>query len=120
MAGGAGASMFLDVCRILSTLPNGNPKNTAVFMYTPEIFETRPGAQVINTWPNSLAMFGEALAAQTGAATASDQAIFRAAGIDQIGGDQTFARLSPLGARMGAKGTLFGDGDQDTIYRGVG
>lgn len=120
MAGGAGASMFLDVCRILSTLPNGNPKNTAVFMYTPEIFETRPGAQVINTWPNSLAMFGEALAAQTGAATASDQAIFRAAGIDQIGGDQTFARLFPLGARMGAKGTLFGDGDQDTIYRGVG
>mgnify|MGYP000852730649 CR=1 FL=1 len=120
MAGGAGASMFVDVCRALSTLPNGDPKNTAVFMYTPEIFETLADSAVVGTWPNSLAMFGEALAAQTGAATASDQALFRAAGIESLGSHQTFARLFPLGARMGAQGTVFGDGTPDTIYRGVG
>lgn len=120
MAGGAGASMFVDVCRALSTLPNGDPKNTAVFMYTPEIFETLADSAVVGTWPNSLAMFGEALAAQTGAATANDQAIFKAAGIESLGSHQTFARLFPLGARMGSQGTVFGDGTPNTIYRGVG
>lgn len=42
MAGGAGASMFLDVCRILSTLPNAKPEHTGVFMLTPEVFENLP------------------------------------------------------------------------------
>ncbi len=31
-------SMFLDVCRVLTTIKNLEPTSTLVFMYTPEIF----------------------------------------------------------------------------------
>ncbi len=44
MAGGAGASMVLDVCRVLSQQPSVDPASTALFLYTPEIFEHCPTA----------------------------------------------------------------------------
>lgn len=120
MAGGAGASMFLDVCRILSTIPNASPENTGVFMFTPEVFETLPADSMVGAWPNALAMFGEAVATQTGAATASDAALFEALGINATSSSNTFARLFPVGGRMGATGARFGDGSPNTIYRGLG
>lgn len=120
MAGGAGASMFLDVCRILATLPNGKPEHTGVFMYTPEVFENLPAESMVGAWPNALAMFGEAVATQTGASTESDVALFKALGVNAGGSRNTFARLFPIGARMGAKGARFGDGSPNTVYRGLG
>lgn len=120
MAGGAGASMFLDVCRILATLPNGKPEHTGVFMYTPEVFENLPAEAMVGAWPNALAMFGEAVATQTGTATESDVALFKALGVNAGGSRNTFARLFPIGARMGAKGARFGDGSPNTVYRGLG
>ncbi|WP_080793014.1 tubulin-like doman-containing protein [Corynebacterium pacaense] len=120
MAGGAGASMFLDVCRVLSTLKNGKPDHTAVFMLTPEVFEKLAASDVLGTWPNALAMFGEAIATQTGASAESDRALFRAMGLDEVSSASTFARLFPIGARMGSQGTVFGDGYPDTVYRGLG
>ena len=120
MAGGAGASMFLDICRILSTLPNAKPEHTGVFMFTPEVFENLPADAMVGAWPNALAMFGEAVATQTGAATESDVALFKALGVNAGGSRNTFARLFPIGARMGATGARFGDGSPNTVYRGLG
>ncbi|WP_313504682.1 tubulin-like doman-containing protein [Corynebacterium variabile] len=120
MAGGAGASMFLDVCRILSTLPNAKPEHTGVFMLTPEVFENLPADAMVGAWPNALAMFGEAVATQTGAATDSDIELFRALGVNAEGSSNTFARLFPIGGRMGATGARFGDGNPNTVYRGLG
>ncbi|SQG63572.1 Uncharacterised protein [Corynebacterium renale] len=120
MAGGAGASMFLDVSRVLSTLPNGDPANTAVFMYTPEVFEKVDASAMVGAWPNSLAMFGEAFATQTGAANESDRALFSAMGIQGTDSQFTFARVFPIGARMGKQGNVFGDGTPSTIFRGMG
>uniref|UniRef100_UPI003A8CCBC0 tubulin-like doman-containing protein n=1 Tax=Corynebacterium variabile TaxID=1727 RepID=UPI003A8CCBC0 len=120
MAGGSGASMFLDVCRILATLPNAKPDQTGVFMYTPEVFSKVTGAGMSGTWPNALAMFGEAIATQTGASTTSDVALFRALGIEAEDSRNTFARLFPIGGKMGATGAQFGDGQPETIFRGLG
>ncbi|MDO4760617.1 MAG: tubulin-like doman-containing protein [Corynebacterium sp.] len=120
MAGGAGASMFLDVCRVLSTLPNAKPEHTGVFMMTPEVFEQLPREQMVGAWPNSLAMFGEVFATQTGAATANDAALFEALGVHGGNRHSTFARLFPIGNRMGSDKARFGDGSSTAVYRGLG
>lgn len=120
MAGGAGASMFLDVCRILSTLPNAKPEHTAVFMLTPEVFSDIPKEMMVGAWPNSLAMFGETIACQTGAAAQSDTELFDALGIKGANRRHTFGRIFPIGGRMGQEGAQFGDGSAKTIYRGLG
>ncbi len=120
MAGGAGASMFLDVCRILSTIPNAKPEHTGVFMLTPEVFSDIPKDMMVGAWPNSLAMFGEAIACQTGAAAKSDSELFEAMGINGASRINTFARMFPIGNRMGQEGAQFGDGSAKTIYRGLG
>lgn len=119
MAGGAGASMFLDVCRVLSTLPDIKPAHTAVFMLTPEVFESLSAASQVGAWPNSLALFGEAMAAQTGAAVEHDRALFKAMGLSASPERTTFARLFPIGARMGGQGSRFGDGSVTAVYRGL-
>ena len=81
MAGGSGASMVFDVARLISTLPGNMPSRTAIFMMSPEVFESLSEDDRRGMWPNSLAMFGEAVAAQTGAAVAHDRAIFKAMGL---------------------------------------
>ncbi|MDO5097457.1 MAG: tubulin-like doman-containing protein [Corynebacterium sp.] len=120
MAGGAGASMFLDICRILSTLPNAKPEHTGVFMLTPEVFSEIPPEMMVGTWPNSLAMFGEAIASQTGAAAASDAQLYEALGINGANRPTTFGRMFPIGNRMGEEGAKFGDGSSTGVYRGLG
>lgn len=120
MAGGAGASMFLDVCRLLATVPGVNTSDVGVFMYTPEVFEKVDQSAMVGAWPNSLAVFGEAFATQTGAANESDRKLFNAMGIQGTDSPFTFGRIFPIGARMGANGTVFGDGNPSTIYRGMG
>ncbi|MGP5497421.1 tubulin-like doman-containing protein [Corynebacterium flavescens] len=120
MAGGAGASMFLDVCRVLSTVHNIDASGNLVFMYTPEIFGAIKSEAMAGAWPNSLALFGEVFAAQTGAAHQHDRAIFKAFGIDNTPDTETFARLFPIGSKMGDKQASFGTGRPEDVYRGFG
>lgn len=120
MAGGAGASMFLDVCRLLTTLKGIQTGDIAAFMYTPEVFETLPPDSRVGMWPNALAMFGEAVAAQFGAGTESDARLFQAMGVTGDVSAASIGRLIPIGARLGANGATFGDGTPEAIYRGLG
>jgi hypothetical protein len=122
MAGGAGASMVLDVCRLIGNEPALNSKLTGLFLYTPEIFDSLQPSDRQDVPGNALAMTGELLAAQLGSAAEDDQTLFRDLGIGMAGGgNQTsFGRVIPIGARIGVAGALFADGDLDSIYRGVG
>ncbi|GAC80387.1 Tubulin like [Gordonia malaquae] len=121
MAGGAGASMALDVCRILTLIPGVNPDLMGVFMVTPDIFGDENHPSFSGTRPNALAMLGEIIASQTGAARAHDVTIMRALGHQNGAGSVTpFKRVFPVGAHVGNERTLFGDGSQGSVYRGLG
>lgn len=120
MAGGAGASMFLDVCRLLTTVNGIQAGNIAAFMYTPEVFEALPKDSRVGQWPNALAMFGEAVAAQYGAGAEHDARLYQAMGISENIQDTSIGRLIPIGSRMGANGATFGEGTPKGIYRGMG
>lgn len=121
MAGGAGASMALDVCRVLTLVQGVDPRLMAVFMVTPDIFETLPAAAVTGTRANALAMLGEIVAAQTGSARESDVALLRALGYERGQGERIpFARVFPVGRYVGAQRTVFGDGTPNAVYRGLG
>ncbi|MFT4126563.1 MAG: tubulin-like doman-containing protein [Gordonia sp. (in: high G+C Gram-positive bacteria)] len=121
MAGGAGASMALDVCRILTLVKGVDPRLMAVFMVTPDIFETLPPSAVTGTRANALAMLGEIVAAQVGAARPADVALLRALGYERGEGERIpFARVFPVGRYVGAQRTVFGDGTPTAVYRGLG
>ena len=122
MAGGAGASMVLDVCRLLAQLPGCDPALTSLFLYTPEIFDALPADKRSGVPGNALALTGELIASQLGAATKDDAAIYKALGLGEspAGRGLPFGRVIPIGARVGATGSLFADGRLDDIYRGVG
>ncbi|CAN5881961.1 tubulin-like doman-containing protein [soil metagenome] len=121
MAGGAGASMALDICRLLTLVPGVDPNLVGVFMVAPNIFDMIPEASRTGVRPNALAMLGEIVAAQTGAAKAHDTAALQALGL-QGGGDTQvpFARVFPVGRFAGVERTLFGSGRPEAVYRGLG
>lgn len=121
MAGGAGASMALDICRVLTLVRGLDPRLMAVFMVTPDIFETLPANAVTGTRANALAMLGEIVASQTGSARESDVALLRALGYERGAGERIpFARVFPVGRYVGAQRTVFGDGSPNAVYRGLG
>ena len=120
MAGGAGASMALDVCRIAVEI-GADPQLTGVFMASADVFDELPEAARTGVRPNALAMLGEIVAAQTGAAHTHDTEVLRALGIP--GGSPPsvpFARVFPIGRFVGAERVQFGNGTRDSVYRGVG
>lgn len=120
MAGGAGASMALDVCRLLTLVTGLDPKLMGVFMVTPDIFESLPESARIGVRANALAMLGEIVASQAGAAREHDVRILRALGQQHGEGEPIpFARVFPVGRYIGADRTLFGDGSQYAVYRGL-
>ena len=121
MAGGSGASMALDVCRLLTLVSGLDPKLMGVFMVTPDIFESLPQSARIGVRANALAMFGEIVASQSGAARDHDVRILRALGQQNGEGEPIpFARVFPVGRYIGADRTIFGDGSQFAVYRGLG
>ncbi|PQM44676.1 hypothetical protein C1Y40_05163 [Mycobacterium talmoniae] len=121
MAGGAGASMALDICRLLTLVSGLDPKLMGVFMVTPDIFDSLPESARIGVRANALAMLGEIVASQSGAAREHDVRILRALGQQQGEGEPIpFARVFPVGRYVGADRTLFGDGSQNAVYRGLG
>ncbi|WP_288813043.1 tubulin-like doman-containing protein [uncultured Corynebacterium sp.] len=120
MAGGAGASMAIDVCRMLNSLEGNSVSLNSLFMVTPDIFHKISADQVPGANPNALAMFGELVAAQFGAATESDRRIFEALGIQIAKETIPVGRVFPVGVRSGEQGTQLGDGEASTVYRALG
>jgi hypothetical protein len=91
-----------------------------VFMVTPDIFDSLPQSAIIGVRANALAMLGEIVASQSGAARAHDVRILRALGHHHGEGEPIpFARVFPVGRYIGADRTLFGDGSQYAVYRGL-
>lgn len=120
MAGGAGASMALDVCRLLTTIPGLDPKLMAVFMVSADIFDSLPESARSGVRSNALAMLGEIVSSQTGVAAAHDMRMLDALGatfgsIPEI----PYARVFPVGRFVGSQRTMFGDGSPKAIYRGL-
>ncbi|MFZ3391660.1 tubulin-like doman-containing protein [Rhodococcus sp. 7Tela_A2] len=120
MAGGAGASMALDVCRLLTLIPKLDPRLMGVFMVAPDIFDGLGRSATTGVRANALAMLGEIVASQLGSAREHDVEILRALGQQQGAGEKVpFARVFPVGRRVGVEGAPFGDGSQKAIYRGL-
>jgi hypothetical protein len=120
MAGGAGASMALDVCRILTTDTRVSANLVGVFMLACNVFGKTAAANTPGVGPNSLAMLGEIVATQTGAARRHDKALLEALGLGAGGAEIPFARVFPVGRFSGAQRTEFGDGTAEAVYRGLG
>lgn len=121
MAGGAGASMALDICRLLTLVSGLDPKLMGVFMVTPDIFDSLPASARIGVRANALALLGEIVASQVGATRDHDVGLLRALGQQHGEGESIpFARVFPVGRYVGAERTLFGDGSQNAVYRGLG
>ncbi|MCK7677422.1 tubulin-like doman-containing protein [Corynebacterium sp. CCM 9186] len=119
MAGGAGASMALDVCRILADLIP--PQRIAMFAVTPDIFSSFDPAARPGTNPNALSVFAEFTAAQFGAAFRDDATLFRALGVPLANHNpMPLQRIFPVGVKAGVEGTLLGDGKPRTVYRALG
>jgi len=120
MAGGAGASMALDVCRLLTLIPKLDPRLMGVFMVAPDIFDGLGRSATTGVRANALAMLGEIVASQLGSAREHDVEILRALGQQSGAGEKVpFARVFPVGRRVGVEGAPFGDGSQKAIYRGL-
>ncbi|WP_433799561.1 tubulin-like doman-containing protein [Actinomycetospora sp. CA-084318] len=121
MAGGAGASMALDVCRLLTLVEGLDSNLLGAFLVAPNIFDGLPEASRTGVRPNALAMLGEIFASQAGAAREHDAATLEAMGLE---GAQRiavpFARVFPVGRFAGIDRTQFGDGSQRAVYRGLG
>lgn len=120
MAGGAGASMALDVCRILTTDTRVNANLVGVFMFACNVFGKTAAANTPGVGPNSLAMLGEIVATQTGAAQRHDKAVLEALGLGTGGEEIPFARVFPVGRFSGAQRIEFGDGTSEAVFRGLG
>ncbi|OYO18160.1 hypothetical protein CGZ93_16175 [Enemella dayhoffiae] len=120
MAGGAGASMALDVCRLLTTINGLDPKLMAVFMVSSDIFDQLPESARSGVRANALAMLGEIVASQTGAAHSHDVQTLDALGQQYgSGAPIPFARVFPVGRFVGSQRTMFGDGSPKAVYRGL-
>lgn len=120
MAGGAGASMALDVCRLLTLIPGLDPRLMGVFMVTPDIFDGLGKSAITGVRANALAMLGEIVASQLGSARQHDVEVLGALGQQHGKGEKVpFARVFPVGRRVGVEGAPFGDGSQKAIYRGL-
>jgi hypothetical protein len=119
-AGGAGASMALDVCRTLARVPGLNPSLTAVFLYAPDVFDDLEEDVRLGARANALAMLGEVVAAQTGAGRPHDSAVLGAFGLrDEATVGAPFARVFPVGARIGSDGARLAE-THDDLYRALG
>ncbi len=120
MAGGAGASMALDVCRILSSLPLYNASLAGVFMVGADVFSSLSPAQRTGVMPNALSMFGEIVASQTGEAVSADRALLESLGLNEVGTPIPFARVFPVNLYQGGNQmTMVGDGSPQAVYRAL-
>jgi hypothetical protein len=119
MAGGAGASMALDVCRTLAGISGLDPNLIAVFMVGADVFSGLPTSARTGVYANSLAMLGEIIACQNGAAADHDRRLWQGLGLGEPSA-VPFGRVFPVGKLAGVTRSPFGDGSPMQIYRGMG
>ncbi len=121
MAGGAGAGIFLDICRVLGKLPGVDPANLGVFLFTADVFNELPEHARTGVEGNALGALGEIIAAAARTGEDQEMDLHAAQGLPQTGFTSApFARIFPIGAMVGGDGALFGDGTMHGIYRGLG
>lgn len=125
MAGGSGASMAVDVCRLVSALPGVNTGSVGLYMVTADVFTG--GEQITDAYsgtnPNALAMFAELAAGQAGAGAATDAATYQALGLTDLSlGSIPVGRIFPVGRTVGTEErvTEIGNGTPSDIYRSLG
>lgn len=119
MAGGSGASMFLDVCRIVGSLPGVPQDQIGVFLYTADVFHSLPEAARQNVQGNAMACTAESIASMISPLTWHYDSCSMDNVAGGVQGGRPFGRLFPIGRHVGATGQLFGDGSQTGVYRGV-
>ncbi|MBK8077788.1 MAG: hypothetical protein IPK24_20075 [Kineosporiaceae bacterium] len=120
MAGGSGSSMFLDVCRLLGTLTGINPATIGCLVYTADVFGELPEGARANVEGNALASVAEVVASISRLAEADDARLLGGMGITaNMHGVPPFARLIPIGRKIGGSGAMFGDGSAVGVYRGI-
>lgn len=121
MAGGAGAGIFLDACRLLARLPGINPADLGVFLYTSDVFGQLPEEDRAWVEGNALGALAEILALVARTGEEQDAAVHAAMGLgpNPNQGLAPLARVFPVGAYVGGDGAIFGDGSMDGIYRGL-
>ncbi len=120
MAGGSGASMFLDVCRILGQLPGVKPQNIGCFLYTADVFAELPPDARANVEGNAMGALAEIISAISRLSEPGDLDTLVGLGLGRPHeGEPPFARVLPIGRRIGGAGAFFGDGTADGVYRGV-
>jgi hypothetical protein len=121
MAGGSGASMFLDVSRMLGRISNINRNELGIFLFTADVFAYLPEGSRTGVDGNALGALGEIIAAQTRASDAVDTELYTAIGFAPEATDvPAFARVFPIGSSIGGDGAKFGDGSADGVFRGLG
>ncbi|MGV1004891.1 MAG: tubulin-like doman-containing protein [Candidatus Nanopelagicales bacterium] len=127
MAGGSGASMVLDVARMLNMIEGVSPGHIGLFLYSPEVFAALKADDRTGVEANGAAALAELIAAQaraddvveaTGRPDRTDA--FRALGMVGAGHRQSFGSVFPFGAMIGDTGAKLGDGMPETIYRALG
>ncbi len=125
MAGGSGASMVLDVARLLSMIEGVDPGLIAMFLYSPDVFLGLDKSHRTGVEANGAAALAELIAAQATASDDDESAIpaddpFAALGMVGRAQRRSFGRVFPVGSRIGFGGAVLGDGQPDTIYRALG
>ncbi|PWN04246.1 hypothetical protein DJ010_00910 [Nocardioides silvaticus] len=119
MAGGSGASMFLDVCRILGRVGAIDRRYLGTFLYTPDVFHSLDDGAIKGIDGNALGALGDLIAAQMGAGGDADSEIFEAFGLGREASGPPFGRVFPIGSFIGGDGPRFG-ATADHIFRGLG
>ena len=118
MAGGSGASMVLDVARLLTMVDGVNPGLIGMFLYLPDAFQGLEKGAIPGVEANGAAALAELIAAQARAEETTDEQAgqsdsggtqdttdaFRALGLVGLTGRQSFARVFPIGRSIGATG----------------
>lgn len=119
MAGGSGASMFLDVARLLGTLPGVRSQNIGCFLYTADVFAQLDEGKRANVEGNAMAALPEIIAAIARTSEGYDATTYSTLGIPLNTNTPPFARVFPIGSKIGGSGAYFGDGSQESVYRGI-
>ncbi len=123
MAGGAGASMTLDVCRLAAAMPGIDANKIAAYLYTADVFTGLTDEQTGGMQGNTLAMLGELIAAQIGGdgeVSRLDCDLYGRLGV-RIPQRASLKRVIPIGRRVGGEnGAIIGDGSATGVFRSIG
>ncbi|NHB85043.1 hypothetical protein G7085_11655 [Tessaracoccus sp. HDW20] len=73
--------MFLDVCRVLGSLPGVKPQNIGCFLYTADVFAELPAGQRANIEGNAMGAMPEILGAITRISEPFDRETYQRLGV---------------------------------------